>query len=157
MQVPTLREVLKLPRSEAAALQPTRPQWSTQQGIGFIAGLLLLGIGFSVLGTFSYQFAQLDTDRPTFDGTNSPRYFADRTPEETLHDWSELRDTPLMDRTMFEPRYLAHRKFARTLLSYMGIGGALGIVGLGLCAWAVLYRPQPVKRPAPRKPAPIQT
>lgn len=152
VDVPTLRELKKLPLAEvdAAAGKSTASNWTLQQGVFFSLGLLLIMAAAVAVIVLGYYRWQINTTKPEFREeylAGMDKRVMDQTAAQTLPMW-DLFNQPLPPKERRRPPlFEQYREAARQLYQYMGIAGLVALVGLGLSAFGIWAKPRPRKKP----------
>lgn len=138
VQVPTWREIQRLPRDpadESSRAALPRDTWSVARGLTFAGGVLVLLICVGTLGHAAYLTSWLQTEAPSVDDvlrySTGPLAELDvdrATLLEVWEVWKPLRDMQLDQRPT--PRYLASRRLAEQLRWRMMVAGGISVVAL---------------------------
>lgn len=149
--VPTMREIRLLPRKKEPKVEAA-PTWSTQKGVLFSIGLVLLAGGLIYGGFLIYQRMQLDTEEivirdDQWDALDTG--VQSLSPERTLEVWQQF-NMPLPEERR-PPRFEIHREAARAVYIKLAISGTVALLGLALMgAGLAIKPPAPVRRRRPR-------
>ena len=142
VQVPTLREIRRLPRrpdtpSEQAA-------WSAQQGVMFSIGLILLTGSLGMIGWLIYQRMQLDTEEIVIEQAQLDAWDEEIMALEaaaTLDGWNQVLSKPLSEQRTLPP-FEVNRAEARAIYWKIGLFGVIAVVGIGLMVASNLFKPR---------------
>ncbi len=146
VQVPTLREIQQLPRRQEAAKESAA--WSTQQGILFSIGLVLVTGALGMMGWLIYQRMQLDTQEYVIE-----QEVIDANHEQimaleafgALEGWNRVLSHPLPE-TRPLPKSEVNRAAARVILWKLAVAGATVFIGLCLIGASALLKPSTAAR-----------
>lgn len=151
--VPTLREIRRLPRKQQMRAA-SAPAWSTQQGVLFSIGLVLIAGCLVTLAVLGYQCLQLDTDKivlPEKDVALQNQRIMEMEAAQLLDIWQRDLSPPLPEQRRLPP-FEVHRAIARGLYTWMAVAGVVGVVGVVFACAGLFLRPKPGKRKrGPRK------
>jgi len=151
LQVPPMRGLAALERSEAAASSPSADatgEWGTRQSLVFLGVALALVLLFPA-GYFWYTYPErprLSDDFPAFNRAEIANY----TPEQTWEAWNQLRaGIKHEEEEPFMVMYLAHEKqHRRWLASSIAVSVAGALLAIGALVWPSIERrrKQPVRK-----------
>lgn len=130
VEVPTLRGLRSLPVLEEAAA-PRKPTWTLIRGVCFNLAVITMLLGLFFVSTSWLRLRPLNLEKPEVRLQPILDQVDQLTPLQAWEEWSKVREMKLADRP--PPMYLLARTYARSLRSYLVVGGimaALGGVGM---------------------------
>ena len=147
VQVPTFREIQQLPRRQVAAKE-NAAAWSTQQGVLFSIGLVLVTGALGMSGWLIYQRMQLDTqeyviEQEVIDANHEQLMALEAFG--ALEAWNRVLSQPLPE-TRPLPQSEVNRAAARVILWKLAAAGVTAVVGLCLIGASAMLKPAPKSR-----------
>ena len=134
--VPTLRELRSLPSASPTETPLARQnQWSSQRGLAFVLGVLVLAGAGLLAWRIAPQRNAVDIQKPDF-----PELQVDLerlTPVEAWDAWVHFRDQTLDYRAT--PKYIENRVKYAELSYYLYAAAAAGLTGLGLVLGSIFW------------------
>ena len=147
--VPTLREIKKLPRKQGPSANRAA-SWSLRQG------LVVLATASLTMAWLVFQRLQLDTsefvrDQEYLDFQDQKVMAMDAA--DLLEAWNVHLNKPIPETRTLLPRSEVDRAAARVVYVKMAVAGGFMALGLALMVATLCLKPQPAKKPRPRKQA----
>jgi hypothetical protein len=138
LDLPTLREIGKLPQAEEPSTSESAAPWTPLQGALFVAGAVAALVALAVAAYFGYRLAQLELHKPApVSDLPDARQLSF---EGTWDLWTvAFRDRQLRGRQL--PEYLGNRRIAAQWKWIILVAAAFAVGGATCAAVAVWARP----------------
>jgi hypothetical protein len=130
LNVPTMREIARLPPVKESLREDAVPRWSTLQSAVFTSGVLLTAGALLSATFFGVAWSRLEILAPPLeDDAEWVRFMNKATPEELLDLWSQIESQGLGP--WLPPKHLIARNNADELLRRVKI--MLAVAACGAC------------------------
>ncbi|MCA9150622.1 MAG: hypothetical protein KDA92_15025 [Planctomycetales bacterium] len=133
--VPALRELKLLPSASPTHSSAGQRAWSTQRGLAFVCGVLMIAAAAMLYWRISPQRAAINIEKPAFRELTID--LDTLKPLDAWAAWVHFRDQTLDYRNT--PKYIENRVVHAELSYYLYAAVAAGVLGLSLVVGSVLW------------------